>query len=116
MTLEEFIVDVEAADTALRRLPTWQPMLRFPFLKEGDTAAKRDGMRAWMRSHAYRPAPVSIDTSDWYYNKVYLSLRNTGSAEKTRPATCGICASSARPCRVLRRPGAASDAAQPGHM
>lgn len=47
-TLEEFIADVELADTAFKGLPTFTPMLRFPYLKEGDTAAKRDGFRLWM--------------------------------------------------------------------
>ena len=41
---------------------TFMPLLRFPYLKEGDTLAKRDGMRLWMREHGYRTAPVSIDT------------------------------------------------------
>lgn len=26
-----------------------------PFLKDGDTAEKRDGVREWMRAHGYRP-------------------------------------------------------------
>ena len=75
ITLAEFVGDVEEADTAFNRLPTWRPMLRFPYLKEGDTEAKRDGMRSWLRAHGYRAAPVSIDTSDWYFNEVWLQLQ-----------------------------------------
>ena len=75
VTLSRFIADVERADAALRELPTFMPLLRFPYLKEGDTLDKRDGMRQWMREHQYRVAPVSIDTSDWYYNQRYLALR-----------------------------------------
>jgi peptidoglycan-N-acetylglucosamine deacetylase len=84
VTLQGFIADVQHADEALRDLPTWLPMLRFPFLKEGDTAAKRDGMRAWMREHGYRDASVSIDTSDGYYNQRYLALLAAGHSDPVR--------------------------------
>jgi peptidoglycan-N-acetylglucosamine deacetylase len=78
MTLAEFVGEVEAADRMFRALPNWTPRLRFPYLKEGDTSAKRDGFRAWMAEHGYSPAPVSIDTSDWYYNQRYQTLLKAG--------------------------------------
>ena len=84
VTLSRFIDGVERADTALRGLPTFMPLLRFPYLKEGDTQAKRDGMRQWMREHGYRAAPVSIDTSDTYYNQRYLALQAAGRSEPVR--------------------------------
>ena len=84
VTLQAFIADVQQADDALHQLPTWLPMLRFPYLKEGDTRDKRDGMREWMREHGYRPAPVSIDTSDWYYNQRYLALLAAGRSEPVK--------------------------------
>jgi len=34
-------------------------------LKEGDTAAKRDGVRTFLSEHGYRVGHVTIDTSDW---------------------------------------------------
>jgi peptidoglycan/xylan/chitin deacetylase (PgdA/CDA1 family) len=84
VTLDAFTADVERAEQALQHLPTWQPLLRFPYLKEGDTVAKRDGVREWMREHGYRPAPVSIDTSDRYYNERYLALRAAGRSEPVK--------------------------------
>jgi peptidoglycan/xylan/chitin deacetylase (PgdA/CDA1 family) len=84
VTLESFIDDVQQADEALRHLPTWLPMLRFPHLKEGDTRDKRDGMRQWLREHGYRAAPVSIDTSDWYYNQRYVALQAAGRSEPVK--------------------------------
>src|SRR4051812_7237427 len=88
ITLESFTADVAEAEVVLARLATWRPMLRFPFLKEGDTAAKRDGVRAWMLAHGYRPAEVSVDASDWYYNQVYLKLdsSDTAATEKLKAA------------------------------
>lgn len=81
VTLGSFIADVRRADDALHDLATWTPMLRFPYLREGDTRAKRDGMRQWLREHGYRNAAVSIDCSDGYYNQRYLALRAAGRGE-----------------------------------
>ncbi len=79
ISLIDFISDVQIADQMFNKLENWQPMLRFPYLKEGDTAEKRIGMQAWMQSHHYQSAPVSIDTSDWYYNEQYLALQGQKS-------------------------------------
>ncbi|HET7526885.1 MAG TPA: polysaccharide deacetylase family protein [Burkholderiaceae bacterium] len=84
VSLSSFIADVQRADEALHEIDTFVPMLRFPYLKEGDTAAKRDGMRQWMHEHGYRSAPVSIDTSDSYYNQRYLALRAAGRSEPVK--------------------------------
>ena len=82
MTLDAFTQDVMAADAALKHQPTWSPMLRFPYLKEGDTREKRDGIRSWMQANGYRPAPVSIDASDWYYNQIYAAHIKAGAPDK----------------------------------
>ena len=41
-------------------------LLRFPFLKEGETIEKRDAMRAFLSEHGYRNGHVTVDASDWY--------------------------------------------------
>ena len=75
MTAEAFIADVEKCHAILSTLPGWSPRLRFPYLKEGDTAEKRDALRRWMATNKYRPAAVSIDASDWYYSDRFLKWR-----------------------------------------
>lgn len=45
---------------------SFQKFFRYPFLKEGDTAAKRDGMRQVLADAGYRVGAVTIDASDWY--------------------------------------------------
>ena len=74
-SLSRFIADAERNEALLSRMPGWTPRLRFPYLKEGDTPAKRDGMRAWLTSHAYASGAVSIDASDWYYDERYARWR-----------------------------------------
>jgi peptidoglycan/xylan/chitin deacetylase (PgdA/CDA1 family) len=80
--LNEFIADVVEADAALRDLPRFVPMLRFPYLKEGNDVEKRDGIRQWMKTNGYRPAEVSIDTSDWYFDQLFVAFTDAGMSEK----------------------------------
>jgi len=44
-------------------------LFRYPFLKEGDTAEKRDRFRALLKEHGYRVGHVTIDGSDWYVDQ-----------------------------------------------
>jgi peptidoglycan/xylan/chitin deacetylase (PgdA/CDA1 family) len=74
ISVEKFETDVLREQAVFDALSAWRKRLRFPYLKEGETAEKRDAFRAWMRAHGYLPAPVSIDTSDWYYNQRFLKV------------------------------------------
>jgi peptidoglycan-N-acetylglucosamine deacetylase len=76
-SLAMFIADAEKNQALLRELPGWTARLRFPYLNEGDTARKRDGMRLWMTRHHYQSGAVSIDASDWYYDARYQAWRAT---------------------------------------
>jgi peptidoglycan/xylan/chitin deacetylase (PgdA/CDA1 family) len=67
VSLEAFEADVLRNEALLRDLPGFTRIFRFPFLREGETAAKRDGFRAFLRQRQYRLGSVTIDDSDWYY-------------------------------------------------
>jgi peptidoglycan-N-acetylglucosamine deacetylase len=82
VTLDDFISDVVEGDAALSGIPGFVPMIRFPFLKEGDSIEKRDGFRRWMTTNGYKPAAVSIDASDWYYDQLFVAFTNSGSLAK----------------------------------
>ena len=89
VSLADFIEQVSEAQAHFGHLPGWHKRLRFPYLKEGNTAEKRDGMRAWLQANDYRPAPVSIDASDWYYDQVFsawLALGDNAKAEQVKQA------------------------------
>jgi peptidoglycan/xylan/chitin deacetylase (PgdA/CDA1 family) len=81
VTAQEFTADVQRADRLLLHLPTWTKRLRFPYLKEGETAEKREQVRRWMDVEGYRPAYVSIDTSDWYYSQRFVAWRQRGETD-----------------------------------
>lgn len=68
LTFEEFSADVMHADQVLASDLSMPRLFRFPALKEGDTAVKRDRMREFLATHRYRNGYVTIDASDWYYD------------------------------------------------
>jgi hypothetical protein len=68
MTFEDFSADALHADQVLANDLSLPRLFRFPLLKEGNTAAKRDRMREFLATHRYRTGYVTIDASDWYYD------------------------------------------------
>jgi hypothetical protein len=64
-TLEAFKEEILGCDKVISTLPGYRKYLRFPYLREGATADKRDGIRAFLQARNYRIGYVSIDTSDW---------------------------------------------------
>lgn len=65
MTAEVYEQDILRAEALLKEFPRFQKYLRFPMLKEGDTAQKRDAIRKVLTNHGYRNGYVTIDNSDW---------------------------------------------------
>lgn len=57
--------DILRAENLLKEYAQFRKYIRFPMLKEGDTAEKRDAMRAFLAQHGYRNGHVTIDNSDW---------------------------------------------------
>ncbi|MGI8918579.1 MAG: polysaccharide deacetylase family protein [Pyrinomonadaceae bacterium] len=65
VTPEIFTADIEKCDEIIKSFPHFQKSFRFPFLKEGESAAKRDTVRNFLKEKGYRIGHVSIDASDW---------------------------------------------------
>ena len=61
----DYLQDILRAEELLKQFPRFRKYFRFPALKEGDTAAKRDTMRAFLAEHSYHVGHVTIDNSDW---------------------------------------------------
>jgi peptidoglycan-N-acetylglucosamine deacetylase len=66
LTLDAYVADFLKVESQLLPLKNFTKLYRFPYLKEGNTAEKRDGMRAAMRKAGYEQGYVTIDASDWY--------------------------------------------------
>ena len=65
MAATQFESDITRAERVLNDLKRFRKIFRFPLLREGDTAAKRDHVRAFLKAQGYRVGHVTIDNSDW---------------------------------------------------
>lgn len=65
MTAAAYEQDILRAESLLKDFPRFKKYFRFPALKEGETAAKRDEMRTFLARNGYRTGHVTIDNSDW---------------------------------------------------
>lgn len=74
ITLAHYQQEILEAERVLGGLPNYRKWFRFPFLREGDTPEKRDGMRSFLRQQGYRNAYVSLDTSDWRLNEKLVEV------------------------------------------
>jgi peptidoglycan-N-acetylglucosamine deacetylase len=88
-TAEAFEREIEQDEPVLELLEskdTWH-WLRYPYLHEGDTVEKRRAVRAYLKTHGYRIAQVSLDWEDYLWNFAYarcLAKNDTKSMEWLR--------------------------------
>jgi peptidoglycan-N-acetylglucosamine deacetylase len=68
----DFAVDVLKNERVIAPYHNRASLFRFPFLKEGDTADKRDLFRALLKERGYRVGHVTIDASDWYVSQRFV--------------------------------------------
>jgi peptidoglycan/xylan/chitin deacetylase (PgdA/CDA1 family) len=74
----DYAVDFLKNEKIIAPYHTRTSLFRYPFLKEGDTAEKRDLFRKFLRERGYQVGHVTIDASDWYVDQRYLDrLANT---------------------------------------
>ena len=66
ISLDSVIADSKKAEKIIADYQQFSKFYRFPYLKEGNSLKKRDGMRAFLDAQNYRNGHVSIDASDWY--------------------------------------------------
>jgi peptidoglycan/xylan/chitin deacetylase (PgdA/CDA1 family) len=72
-SLDAFEQDLLGNEPALRKFmgdQDWR-WLRFPFLREGDTVEKHHAIGAFLKSHGYKVAEVTLSFADYNYNEPY---------------------------------------------
>ena len=75
----EYIADAEAARKEIAALSGKKVrFFRFPFLREGDTEAKLDAMRAYLAESGQRNVPVTLDDQDWSFEEPWVEARRKG--------------------------------------
>jgi len=74
--LTTFIKDFEQANKILKNKKNFLPFYRFPYLHHGNTAKKRDQIRAHLKASDYQQGYVTVDNYEWYLNsKLQQALR-----------------------------------------
>ena len=68
VTLAEFTADATKNEPLIHSYRHFAKLFRYPYLKEGNTVAKREGMRAFLQERGYRSGRATIDASDWAIN------------------------------------------------
>lgn len=71
LTLENFSKDFLMAHNKLKSFDNYSKLFRFPYLREGDTRLKRDGMRQLLQEHGYRNAYITLNNYDWYIEVLF---------------------------------------------
>jgi peptidoglycan-N-acetylglucosamine deacetylase len=76
--LAEYQAEILRAEPAIRRARggTQSRYFRHTFLHAGPTQETREGLRAFLKEHNYTEAPVTVDTSDWMFARVYTATKN----------------------------------------
>ncbi len=60
--------DILQCDSLINGYYNFVKYFRTPYLKRGDTKAKRDSLISFLKRNGYKNGYVTIDASDWYYN------------------------------------------------
>ena len=68
----DFAVDFLKNEKVITPYHNRTALFRYPFLKEGDTADKRDRFRGLLKERGYRVGHVTIDASDWYVSQRFV--------------------------------------------
>ena len=85
MTPAAFGEDILHAESLLAEFSRFRKYFRFPMLKEGETAAKRDAMRAFLTKQGYRTGHVTIDNSDWIVDQRLTKRLTTNPDADVKP-------------------------------
>ena len=69
VSYEDYAADFVRDEPLISGYKHFRRRFRFPFLKEGDTAEKRDRFRALLHENHYSTGHVTVDASDWYIDQ-----------------------------------------------
>lgn len=68
ITCNDFIREILQCDSLIKNYKNYQKIVRYPYLKGGNTIEKRDSLRLYLKQNGYKQGWVTIDASDWYIN------------------------------------------------
>jgi hypothetical protein len=84
-TYDDFAADFERDEPLITHYHRFTRLFRYPGLKEGDTADKRDRFRDLLKQKGYSVGHVTIDASDWYVDDRMNARLEKQPAADTQP-------------------------------
>lgn len=78
LSLEDFSKDFLLAHEKLKSFPNYTKLFRFPYLREGDSKLKRDGMRNLLEKYSYQNAYITANNYDWYIEVLFQKAIKAG--------------------------------------
>ena len=85
MTTTAYGEDILRAESLLKEYSKFRKYFRYPMLKEGETVAKRDQLRAFLKNQGYRMGYVTIDNSDWIIDQRLIARVQENPAVDLKP-------------------------------
>jgi peptidoglycan/xylan/chitin deacetylase (PgdA/CDA1 family) len=81
VSAEEYLADIDKAEAWLKGREGRRPWFRFPFLNEGrQDKAKRDAVRAGLKTRGLQNGYVTVDASDWHLEQLAIDAKTAGKA------------------------------------
>ncbi len=77
-TLDIFTDELVRTDSIINQYRNYTKFFRFPYLKEGKTKEKIEGIRSILDREEYENGYVTIDASDWYVNARLIDKMRSG--------------------------------------
>ena len=78
LSLQDYLAEITQTHEILKEYPNFKPWFRFPYLREGDTLEKRDGVRNYFKDNNYFNAYITLNNYDWYIENLFQDAIKKG--------------------------------------
>lgn len=83
-SLSEYEDNFKKAHNELKGFDTFKRLFRFPYLREGNTKEKRDGMRSILDQMNYQNSYITLNNYDWYIESLFQRSFNSSNFDFAR--------------------------------
>lgn len=84
ISAKEYVQDIQKGGDVISSWLKGVHYFRYPFLRQGNTAEKRDAVLDWVAARGIVVAPVTIDNNDFEYNQRLVDARIEGRTIEVR--------------------------------
>lgn len=81
ITFEKYRDEILRCDSLIKGYKHYKKIFRAPYLKRGETVAKRDSLITFLENINYKNGYVTIDASDWFVNSRLIKFMEANPGE-----------------------------------